>query len=86
MKYTKKTFVNKSQPPLNAAYFNGVEAAIEWLCKRSAEKATEGTGSNGTTYVVSIANTTTVPTGDELPFMLQFTPTVTNNAGCKVKI
>lgn len=86
MKYTRKTFVNKSQPPLNAAYFNGVEAAIEWLCKRCTEKATEGTGSNGTTYVVSIANTTTVPTGDELPFMLQFTPAATNNAGCKVNI
>lgn len=86
MKYTKKTFVNKSQPPLNAAYFNGVEAALEWLCKRCAEKATEGTGSNGTTYIVSITNMTTAPTGDELPFMLQFTPAAANNAGCKVNI
>ena len=86
LRYTKKTFVNKSQPPLNAAYFNGVEATLEWLCQRCAEKGTEGSGSNGTTYIVSITNVTSAPTGNDLPFVLQFTPAATNNAGCKVSI
>lgn len=87
MNYTKTTFVNKSQPPINATWLNELGSIIEELCKYvTPGNGTEGSGSTGATYIVNVEGVTAAPTDTELPYALQFIPTADNEAGCSITI